>query len=468
MSRIGKDYIRDGAHKPSLLRLRWIVLACILPLMVGALAMTIQPSGAPAPKHPAMIDSPPAAHAATTGHTHTVGISRAHNATASTQAASQDTTRKVTEPDWIRIEIHRGDTLSLAFERHGLSYSDSLEIAHLDKYGQHFTRGLRAGDTFKVRANESGHVVALNYPLSRIRTLEIRATDDGYNAHVTHADVTRRKAYAVGTINESFYVDALEAGLSDRVIMNLARIFSWKIDFAHDIRAGDRFIVVYQELYLDGKKVRDGHIMAAQFTNRGEQYRAVRFERAEGKATYYTPDGEALKKAFRRVPLDDHFYISSSFSLAREHPILNTIRVHEGTDFAAPIGTPIHATGEGRITFRGVMSGYGNMVIIDHGRGYTTRYGHMSSFASGQSVGTYVEKGEVIGYVGMTGLATGPHVHYEFRINGTPKNPETVDLPGAPPLPDTLMAEFKQHIKPLLAQINSLEQIKLATNTVSE
>ncbi|MDN5862720.1 MAG: peptidoglycan DD-metalloendopeptidase family protein [Salinisphaera sp.] len=363
--------------------------------------------------------------------------------------------------DWIPVQIERGDTLSLAFARHQLSYRDSLAIANLGDYGARFTRGLRAGDSMRVRADGNGHVLALAFPLDALRTLKVRADDGEYKAYVQKTDVTYRNAYAVGTIKDSFYLAALDAGLPDSVIMDLAYIYGWSIDFAMGIQAGDRFVVIYQELYAHGEKVGNGSILAAEFDTGDRRLRALRFTDADGDSAYYTPDGEAMRRAFLRNALDQ-FRISSPFSLARDHPILNTIRAHEGTDYAAPTGTPIHVTGDGRITLRGVNGGYGNMVIVDHGNGYTTRYGHMSRFATGQRVGSHVKQGEVIGYVGMTGLATGPHLHYEFRVHGVPKNPVTVDLPGAPPLDQRYMARFKHKTKPLLAQIQTLRHTQLA------
>lgn len=469
MSRIGQDYIRDHSSRRTP-PVRWLVLACVLPLMVGAFAMTMQPA----------FDTVTEDAASTTGSPDTATKilqiaplavparqqpPNTNNDTRITVAhsAKQAEEHTNTEPKWLKVQIHSGDTLSAVFNEHDLSFSDALALAHLKQYGHFFTTDLRAGDIFRIRANDNGHVIALNHSLDAVRTLKVRTTGDGYTAHVEKADTNRRKAYAVGTIDESFYVDAKEAGLTDRLIMRMVHIFEWQVDFARAIRQGDQFIVVYEQIYSNGQLIRSGNILAAEFINQGERVRALRYTDNNGDPHYYAPDGTALRKAFRRIPLDDDYYISSSFSTARDHPILNKIREHEGTDFAAPMGTSIHATGDGVITFRGVMSGYGNMVIIDHGDNYTTRYGHMTRFASGQHEGSHVERGEVIGYVGMTGLATGPHVHYEFRVNGVPRDPMDIELPGAPPVPQTQMAEFRQQTHALLAQIKSLERLKLAS-----
>lgn len=366
-------------------------------------------------------------------------------------------------PRWSSIEIQRGDTLSLAFQRHDLSYGDSLAIANLDEFGRHFTRGLKAGDTLRVQADPKGVVHAVDYPLDKIRTLEVRRVDNGFDARIDTADVERREAYAVGSIDTSFYVDALEAGLSDQLIMKLAHIFGWDIDFVLDIRQGDRFTVIYEELFRDGEKIGTGAILAAEFNNRGRQLKALRFTAADGESDYYAPDGKAMRKAFIRTPLDQ-FRISSHFSTGRKHPILHKIRAHHGTDYAAPTGTPVRATGNGRVAFRGTKGGYGNTIIVKHSNQYTTRYAHLSRFASGVGIGSRVRQGQTIGYVGMSGLATGPHLHYEFRVYGTPKDPMRVTLPTAEPLPEKHMAAFKKHAEPLVAQLDSLGQVQIADN----
>lgn len=369
------------------------------------------------------------------------------------------------KPDspWAEVTIRRGDTLSIAFSRNNLSYGDSLKIAHMDEHGKRFTRGLRAGDTMQVKADADGGVLALDFPIDALHTLKVRPDGNGFSAEMALTDVEHRQAYATGMIGTSFYVDALESGLSDRQIMKLVKIFGWDVDFAFDIRPGDRFVVVYDELYKDGDKVADGEILAASFVNRGREVRAIRFaEAGEGQGTmYYSPAGRAMKKAFIRTPVD-YTRISSGFNLSRSHPILNRIRRHEGTDYAAPTGTPIKATGNGRIVFRGRRGGYGNMIVIRHDSHLSTRYGHMSGFKKKLGVGSKVRQGDVIGYVGMTGLATGPHLHYEFRVDGNPKDPERVALPKALPLPGKYMPDFRKHAAPLLAQLDSLTRIEVA------
>jgi murein DD-endopeptidase MepM/ murein hydrolase activator NlpD len=243
--------------------------------------------------------------------------------------------------------------------------------------------------------------------------------------------------------------------------MELAGIFGWDIDFALDIREGDQFAVLYEGLYLDGERIGTGNILAAEFTNQGKLYRAVRYTDARGHTDYYAPDGHSMRKTFLRTPVS-FTRISSRFNSGRKHPILNRIRAHKGVDYAAATGTPVKATGNGKIVLRGKKGGYGNTVVIQHGSSYSTLYAHLNNFARGKTVGSRVQQGEIIGYVGSTGLATGPHLHYEFRVNGVHRNPLTVKLPDAAPLPKKFREDFK------LATENLIAQLELAkTQTVA-
>lgn len=363
--------------------------------------------------------------------------------------------------EWHQLVIRPGDTLSIAFNRAGLSYMDSLKITHLPRYGSDFTTGLAPGDAMRVLSDGDGHVQAMDFPVDALHTLEIRREGDEFNGRMTLIDVTHRQAYVSGVIHSSFYTDALAAGLTANQLVQLNHIFDWDIDFTRDVQPGDRFAVIYDQLYRYGRKIENGPILAAALFARGHEIRALRFVWPDGGSAYYSPDGRAMKKGFTRAPAD-YTRISSGFNAARMHPILHRIRRHEGTDYAAPEGTPIHATGDGRIIFRGRRGGYGNMIIIRHRANLSTRYGHMSAFASGLGVGSAVKQGDVIGYVGMTGLATGPHVHYEVRIDGQPRNPQTVPLPQAQPLPRHYLARFKRHSAPLLSELDTLDDTRLA------
>ena len=242
--------------------------------------------------------------------------------------------------------------------------------------------------------------------------------------------------------------------------MNLAGIFAWDIDFVLDIRQGDQFSVIFEEFWRDGARVAEGEILAAEFVNQGERYRALRYEVPDGRVDYFTPDGRSVRKAFVRAPLA-FSRISSNFNPRRRHPKLNTIRAHKGVDYAAPTGTPVKAAGDGKIIFRGRKGGYGNTVIVQHGGNITTLYAHLSRFSKRRN-GSRVGQGQVIGYVGATGLATGPHLHYEYRRHGVHLNPRTVKLPDAEPLAADLRADFDAHARSLLQQLDRQRELYAA------
>jgi murein DD-endopeptidase MepM/ murein hydrolase activator NlpD len=274
-------------------------------------------------------------------------------------------------------------------------------------------------------------------------------------------ETDRRVAHA--EIQQSLFLDGSRAGLSDAMLIQIADIFGWDIDFAWDIHPGDRIIVVYDRIYKDGEYLRDGPVLAAEFQNQGRTLRALRFAPDGADAEYFTPEGESLRQAFIRTPVDVG-RISSHFG-PRKHPLLGYNRQHQGVDYAAPTGTPIRAAGNGRIVHRGTRGGYGKTVIIDHGNNYKTLYAHMNDYRSGQSVGSRVRQGEIIGYVGMTGLATGPHLHYEFHQRDKPVNPVTVALPRANSLPRQHIGDFRSATAPLLAAIDTMRETQLAAGS---
>jgi len=274
------------------------------------------------------------------------------------------------------------------------------------------------------------------------RRLKIIKAEDNYQVDEVVRDFEVRTQVASSTIENSLFLAGQSAGLSDSVIMELANIFGWDIDFALDIRTGDQFSVVYEEKYLDGEKIKDGDIIAAEFINSGESFRAVRYTDSKGETDYYSQNGRSMRKPFLRAPVD-FARISSRFNLKRKHPLLNRIRAHKGVDYAASTGTPIKSSGSGKIIHRGTKGGYGRTIIVKHGTRYSTLYAHMHKYAKNTQVGKRVKQGQIIGYVGKSGLATGPHLHYEFRVNGVHRNPLTVKLPDAAPLPKSEMQRFK-------------------------
>lgn len=363
--------------------------------------------------------------------------------------------------EWQSFEVRSGDNLAAVFKRAGLGAGDVHKVVNAGERADELVR-LFPGDVLELRLDGEGELHGLRYELNETETLLLtRSQDEGFTPEIETRALETRVAEAQGTIDSSLYMDGLEAGLDDRLIMELAGIFGWDVDFALDLRDGDSFVVIYEELYRDGEKVRNGKILAAEFTNRGERFRAVRFTEPEGESNYYAPDGRSMRKAFLRTPVD-FTRVSSDFNPSRVHPVHGTRRPHMGTDYAAPPGTPIKASGDGKIIHRGRKGGYGHTVIIQHGTRYTTLYAHMRSYRSGLSVGDRVQQGDIIGYVGSTGLSTGPHLHYEFRVDGRHRNPRTVDLPEAQPIAAEYRDEFEAHSREYIARLDTLSRTLLA------
>ena len=268
----------------------------------------------------------------------------------------------------------------------------------------------------------------------------------------SYSDETPRHITSVhGTINASLSLAGQKAGLSNDLILQLTNIFAWDIDFATNLHQGDQFTVVYEQSRI-GNNSSDSQIIAAEFVNQGRIFTALRYKNSEGHVNYYSPEGKPMRKAFLSTPVD-FIRISSGFDAHRKHPILNRIRAHKGVDYAARTGTPVKSAGDGEVVFRGRKGGYGQVMIVKHGEHYETLYAHLSEFKNGLESGDLVKQGEVIGYVGQTGLATGPHLHYEFRVDGVHRNPETLNLAQSLPLHSELLASFKTQTRPLLNQI---------------
>jgi murein DD-endopeptidase MepM/ murein hydrolase activator NlpD len=366
------------------------------------------------------------------------------------------------ESYWMELKVKSGDTIGVLFARHGLADTDWRQIMRLGGDTGSLAQ-IRAGSALQVRQDKAGQLLELRHQIDEIRSLHVTRQAGVFRARTVAASIERRPTYRVGVINEntgSLFLAGQEAGMSDRVIMQLFDVFRWDIDFAQDIQPGDRFSVVYEEVYRDGEKLRDGEILAAEFVNRGKPLRAIAYADDNGRIDYYTPKGDPMHKAFIRTPVA-FSRISSRFGF-RRHPVLNRMRAHKGVDYAAPTGTPVKATGDGRIIHRGRRGGYGNTVMIQHANGIVTLYGHLSKFAKNQSVGSRVKQGQLIGYVGSTGLATGPHLHYEFHVNGVHQNPLSVKLPNAEPLNPRRLADFRVKAAPLVAQLDALSHIQVA------
>ena len=358
--------------------------------------------------------------------------------------------------------IQAGDSLSSIFLKFKLGFTELHQIVHENKFGLNFAR-ITPGKSLEIRTDDDGRLEQLIYQRNMVETLIATRSNQGFSVELISKDIEKRLSSTQVIITSSLFIDGKNAGLSDKLIMQVADIFAWDVDFALSLRNGDQFTAVYETEYIDGKEINTGNVIAAEFINRGKAYTAVRFKDPKGKANYYTPDGKSMRKAFLRSPVD-FARISSRFNLRRKHPVLNKIRAHKGVDYAAKTGTPIKTTGNGKIIFKGHKGGYGRVIIVQHGRRYSTLYAHLSKYRRGLKKGNTVNQGQVIGYVGKSGLATGPHLHYEFRINGAHRNPLTVKLPNDRPIKKTLMADFKIQTAPFLAQLALAKKTLLAKN----
>ena len=365
--------------------------------------------------------------------------------------------------DTVTLRVSNGDTLDSLFRRNDLDIAELLAIAELDEAKQHFRR-IKPGDEFKVTHDE-GQIISIYSELSLTSALQIDRGESGFSAALVDRPIEKRRRLAYGSIETSLYESAATAGLSDKVIMNIAGIFAWDIDFVLDIRDGDNYYVLYEEIWQDGKYITDGEIVAAEFNNNGRTSQALRFIDKDGRSDYFTPDGRSVRKAFLRAPVD--FRVSSSFNPNRLHPVLKTVRPHRGVDYAAPRGTPIKASGDGKVIFRGTQRGYGKTVILQHGGNITTLYAHMDGFVRNVRVGTRVRQGQTIGYVGDTGMVTGVHLHYEYRLNGVHRNPRTVKLPQAEPIGDEYRAQFLAESAPILEELEQFKNTQLASIAIT-
>lgn len=356
----------------------------------------------------------------------------------------------------IEFVVRRNDTMERIFRQLELNVTDLAAIRELPQVKRALDM-LRPGDPITL-IHVDGELQGLTRPLSTTSALTVTREGDAFKAEVVNMPVDIKPSTIHGTINNSLFASARAAGLSAELIMQLANeIFGWDIDFALDIQPGDAFTITYEKQYRDNQYVGDGRILAAEFVNDGRTYRAVRYQSADGSiGNYYTPEGRSMRKQFLRAPVD-FTRISSGFTLARFHPVLNRIRAHKGVDYAAATGTPIKAAGDGKVIFAGVKGGYGNVIILDHGAGITTLYGHLSRFAGFRN-GARVRQSDTIGYVGSSGLATGPHLHYEYLVNNVHRDPRTVPLPQAVPIPASYMDDFRQQTGPLLAGLDRVSQ----------
>jgi murein DD-endopeptidase MepM/ murein hydrolase activator NlpD len=354
----------------------------------------------------------------------------------------------------VDVVVERNDTLDRIFRRLQLSLTDLANLRALDGVRTALDR-LRPGDQLTL-LHRGEELMGLERAISISQTLKVqRDAELGFIANIEEVPLERVPVSASGQIESSLFMAGMAAGLKDATTMQLAEIFRWDIDFVLDLRSGDSFKLIYERILREGATVGDGEVLAAEFINDGKHFRAVRYQHADGKVDFYTPDGKSLRKSFLKAPVQ-FSRISSVFNPRRKHPVLNRIRAHKGVDYAAPSGTPVKSAGAGRVRFRGVKGGYGNVIEIEHQGQVVTRYGHLSRFGKGISVGDRVDQGQLIGYVGKTGLATGPHLHFEYVQRGVHLDPQVAmrkSEPG-PPIADSIRADFLTQTAPLLARLD--------------
>lgn len=363
----------------------------------------------------------------------------------------------VPQNDWRTVRIASGQTLGGVFADLGLPASDMQRVLEVPEANQLASR-LRVGSELAFEISADGELKGLRFDHDETKRVQLAVTERGIERQVIERPVERRVVVAGGTIRSSLFADGAKAGLGIGVMSDMVKALQFDIDFAQDIRDGDTFQIVYEELWREGERIRDGGVVAVNFINQGKPYTAVRFER-NGQSEFFDLDGRPLRKSFMRTPIE-FARLSSGFG-ARRHPILGRMRMHKGVDYAAPTGTPIFAAGDARVKFVGWQGGYGRTVILDHGNGITTLYAHMSRFGQ-YRVGQRVQQGRTIGYVGTSGLSSGPHLHYEFRVNGVHRNPLTVTMPKPEPLKGPALAEFRRATAPALAQLKRIEGFQLA------
>lgn len=365
------------------------------------------------------------------------------------------TLKKITEKsedEIVQVAVKSGENLSFIFQRLQLSSADLLKILSIN------------GDATKLKSLKPNQKLRFEISNKKLQKLvvEINALESLIFSRKNNSFTMAKKVLKLSTtistartkLKTSLYIDGKNIGLTDSIIMQLTTIFAWDIDFSQEIRINDSFKIIYEKLEANGKYYKMGRILAAEFVTQGKKYTAILNVDDTGKISYFSEKGNALQKAFLRNPVDS-VRVSSRFNLKRKHPILNRIRAHKGVDYAAPTGTPIRATADGQVKFLGVKGGYGKTIELKHGGKYTTLYAHLSAYNKGLKVRTTIKQGQVIGYVGKSGLATGAHLHYEFRVNGQHRNPLTVKLPAERPINAIYKKSFEKRARLLMSLLNS-------------
>ncbi len=363
---------------------------------------------------------------------------------------------------WQIDQIQQNDTLSNLFKRLNIQDENAMKVLMTDPRADAVNRQLVPGHTLKTKTNFAGKLQQLEYEIDNETILTATLTPNSYAVSTQKLSLNIRRVLKSVTIVNSLFGATDAAGIPDQIALQLAEIFSGEIDFNEDLWPDDKFNVIYEAYYNAGELIKTGNVLAVEFTNKGKVYQAVRFGGAEGKFAYYTAEGKALHKSFLRSPVE-FSRISSTFSNGRFHPILQRMRAHQGVDFAAPTGTRVKASGEGVVDFVGKKGGYGNVIVLKHKNGFSTVYGHLSAFAKGLRKGLKVAQSDIIGYVGMTGLATGPHLHYEFLVGKVHKDPLKVVLPTSVPIDERDRSVFNALRLDYMAQIEMLNRSQMAT-----
>lgn len=382
----------------------------------------------------------------------------ANDAKQTTSSSSDPSTDQASQAslEWQTAKVKSGDSLAKIFKRLGYSAQTTYQVSQAKGDDSQLLKKLNVGDTLRIGKNSAGQLAALEYPLSKTDTLYVNLEGDQYRSFKESKTVEVRESIAHGVIKSNFWNAGIEAGLDDGQIISLANIFGWDIDFASDIRKGDSFHVVYENKYIDGEYIGTGKILAAEFINQDEPFQAIRFTDGE----YYTPEGKSMRKAFLRAPVNFK-YISSNFKPKRFHPIQKRWKAHRGTDYRANKGTPVVAAGNGKVLKSSYNRFNGHYVFIQHGNNIETKYLHFTKRAV--KAGQKVKQGQVIGYVGATGLAEAPHLHYEFLVNGVHRNPRTVKLPDAKPIDKKYQQAFARLAEQRLTELSGS---RLALNTL--
>ena len=368
--------------------------------------------------------------------------------------------KKIKDNEWQTVNPRSGDSMAIIFRRIGLSAQNLHAVLNKNQHAKVLT-SIKPGQKLQFLINK-GKLEKLVIPMNDIQSLTVYRQGSLYKTQLDSKKTTTQNQYITGTVKGSIYTTAQRLNIPSKLVTQMIQVLNKQINLSNSIRAGDQFSIVYEAQYLKDKKVGTGDLLAVSYTNRGKTFQAIRHTNSHGEHEYYTPNGGSFKKAFSRYPIK-FSHISSTFALSRYHPILHYKRAHKGIDLAAPIGTPIQATGDGVIAVIDRHNGYGNMIKIKHDKKFSTVYGHMLRFQKGLSKGSRVKRGQVIGYVGQTGLATGPHCHYELHVNNQPRNPTTIGLPTAAPVPAREMASFKAKSRALFARLKVIEKSAIAS-----